>query len=76
MRSRDDRLREEVDGTLRRSDVDGRSLATVLLDVDPRPAPVGCLAIASCLNPDCGEDISTVPIGLAEAAADTAASSA
>jgi hypothetical protein len=61
-------FREEVDELFRRSEVEGQSLASILLEVeaerDPRPAPVGFLTIATCPNRDCVGDISTVPVGL------------
>jgi hypothetical protein len=64
-------FREEVDGLLRRSEVEGRSLAAVLLEVeaerDPRPTPEGFLAITTCPNPDCGANVAAVPISLAGA---------
>ena len=61
-------FREEVDELLRRSEVEGHSLASILLEVegerDPRPAPIGFLTIATCPNRACAADISTVPVGL------------
>lgn len=64
-------FREEVDELLRRSEVEGRSLGAVLLDVeaerDPLPAPVGFLTIEACPNRECRKKVATVPIGLAGA---------
>jgi hypothetical protein len=64
-------FREEVDALLRRSEVEGRSLAAVLLEVeaerDPRPVPSGYLSITSCPKPECRGDVSMTAIGIAGA---------
>jgi hypothetical protein len=64
-------FREEVDALLRRSEVEGRSLASVLLEVEaerePRPVAAGYLSIATCPNSDCGGGVSSTPIGISGA---------
>jgi hypothetical protein len=60
-------FRQDVDALFRESEVEGRSLLDVLFEVeaerDPRPVPVGTVALSSCPTPGCRADVGHLAIG-------------
>jgi hypothetical protein len=60
-------FRQEVDALFRESQVEGRSLLDVLFEVeaerDPRPVPVGSVALSGCPTPGCKADLGSLAVG-------------
>ncbi len=60
-------FRQEVDALFRESEVEGRSLLDVLLEVEanrhPLPVPAGTVELSSCPTDGCKADLSQLPVG-------------